>query len=150
MLPGQRKGRLRVLGVRQIPRRETFLWNLEARGRRPPRRLGLAFGDLAPCPGPESHLGPASHTASGAFRRPAAASSGRTPNRATGRPRGGLVFWQFWQWVPGRACNRSWGGAQLRASGDVIEWICQYFHIGFAGCITAAAQRTKQFDRFRR
>ena len=60
------------------------------------------------------------------------------------------MCWQFWQWVPGRACNRSWGGAQLRASGDVIEWICQYFHIGFAGCITAAAQRTKQFDRFRR
>ena len=101
MLSGPQKGRLGVRGKDRylVGRHFSGIWK-RAGGLRL-GGLGLAFGDLAPRPGPESHLGPASHTASGAFRRPAAASSGRTPNRATGGPRGGLVFWQFWQWVPG-------------------------------------------------
>jgi hypothetical protein len=38
-----------------------------------------------------------------------------TPTAQTAR--GGLVFWQFWQWVPGARFNFSCG---LRAAGPVV------------------------------
>ena len=57
---------------------------------------------------PKPRLGPPSRMASSAFRRPAAASSGRTPNRATGGRRGGSCFGSFGSGSR-RAFNFSWG-----------------------------------------
>jgi hypothetical protein len=51
--------------------------------------------------------------------------------RATGGRRGGLVFWQFWQWVPGARLIFRAGGARRRLSGvrvsgiNVVGGACQ-------------------------
>jgi hypothetical protein len=103
---------------------------------------------------PKTRLGPASRMASSAFRRPAAASSDRTPKRATGGWRHGLVFWQFWQWVPGaflwgwRAAASAWGPGRGCASVSLRGPAKTPRRL--RGVWSSAAQTPNQLDRFRR
>ena len=51
-----------------------------------------------------------------------------TATRAIGGRRGCLVFWRFWQWVPGARLKFRRGGARRRVS-EVRPWVCGIYVI---------------------